>query len=77
MTGHRGRQIRAVRPRLGFIREAITSRRAFWAGLLTTAQSTTMDLIAPMWGMLSDRYGRKIMVTRAMWGEVGPDASTF
>ena len=119
MTGHRQRQIRAMRPRLGFIREAITSRRAFWAtlrgatwqrnlavlwigeliaisgfsvtlpflpyyvqelgitgldqvafwaGLLTTAQSATMALIAPVWGMLSDRYGRKIMVTRAMFG---------
>jgi DHA1 family multidrug resistance protein-like MFS transporter len=27
-----------------------------------------MALIAPVWGMLSDRYGRKIMVTRAMFG---------
>jgi DHA1 family multidrug resistance protein-like MFS transporter len=41
---------------------------AFWAGLLTTAQATTMAVIAPVWGMLSDRYGRKIMVTRAMFG---------
>ena len=41
---------------------------ALWAGLLTTAQATTMALIAPVWGMLSDRYGRKIMVTRAMFG---------
>ena len=41
---------------------------AFWSGLLTTAQATTMALIAPVWGMLSDRYGRKIMVTRAMFG---------
>jgi DHA1 family multidrug resistance protein-like MFS transporter len=119
MAGHRERQIQAVKPRLGSIREAFTSRRqfwatlrgatwqrnlavlwigeliaisgfsvtlpflpyyvqelgiteldrvAFWAGLLTTAQSTTMALIAPVWGLLSDRYGRKIMVTRAMFG---------
>jgi DHA1 family multidrug resistance protein-like MFS transporter len=41
---------------------------AFWAGLLTTAQSTTMALVAPLWGLLADRYGRKIMVVRAMFG---------
>lgn len=43
-------------------------RVAFWAGLLTTAQSTTMALVAPLWGLLADRYGRKIMVVRAMFG---------
>jgi DHA1 family multidrug resistance protein-like MFS transporter len=41
---------------------------AFWAGLVTTAQGTTMALIAPIWGSLADRYGRKIMVVRAMLG---------
>jgi DHA1 family multidrug resistance protein-like MFS transporter len=41
---------------------------AFWAGLLTTSQATTMALIAPVWGSLADRYGRKIMVARAMFG---------
>jgi DHA1 family multidrug resistance protein-like MFS transporter len=41
---------------------------AFWAGLVTSAQATTMALIAPVWGSLSDRYGRKIMVVRAMLG---------
>ena len=40
----------------------------FWSGLLTTAQATTMALIAPVWGSLADRYGRKIMVERAMFG---------
>jgi DHA1 family multidrug resistance protein-like MFS transporter len=43
-------------------------RVAFWAGLLTTAQSTTMAIVAPLWGLLADRYGRKIMVVRAMLG---------
>jgi DHA1 family multidrug resistance protein-like MFS transporter len=41
---------------------------AFWAGLLTSAQSTTMALVGPLWGSLADRYGRKIMVERAMFG---------
>jgi len=40
----------------------------FWSGFLTTAQATTMALIAPVWGSLADRYGRKIMVARAMFG---------
>jgi DHA1 family multidrug resistance protein-like MFS transporter len=119
MTDRRRRPIRAVRPQVGFIGEAITLRKqfwaqvrgatwqrnlvvlwigeliaisgfsvtlpflpyyvqelgiaeldrvAFWAGLLTTAQSTTMALVAPLWGLLADRYGRKIMVVRAMFG---------
>jgi DHA1 family multidrug resistance protein-like MFS transporter len=41
---------------------------AFWAGLITSAQATTMALMAPVWGSLADRYGRKIMVVRAMFG---------
>lgn len=45
-----------------------TSEVAFWAGLLTTCQATTMALVAPVWGSLADRYGRKVMVMRAMFG---------
>ena len=41
---------------------------AFWSGLITSAQATTMALVAPVWGSLADRYGRKIMVVRAMFG---------
>jgi DHA1 family multidrug resistance protein-like MFS transporter len=41
---------------------------AFWSGLLLTAQGVTMAIIAPVWGSLADRYGRKIMVARAMFG---------
>jgi MFS transporter, DHA1 family, multidrug resistance protein len=41
---------------------------ALWAGLTTSAQATTMALLAPIWGSLADRYGRKIMVVRAMFG---------
>jgi DHA1 family multidrug resistance protein-like MFS transporter len=43
-------------------------RVAFWAGLLTSAQAVSMALVAPLWGSLADRYGRKIMVVRAMFG---------
>ena len=41
---------------------------AFWTGLITSAQAVTMALVAPIWGSLADRYGRKIMVVRAMFG---------
>lgn len=41
---------------------------AFWSGLVTASQAVTMALVAPIWGSLADRYGRKIMVVRAMFG---------
>ena len=41
---------------------------AFWSGLLTSSQAVTMAIVAPVWGSLADRYGRKIMVVRAMFG---------
>lgn len=36
-----------------------------WAGLVTSAQAVSMALVAPVWGALADRYGRKLMVLRA------------
>ena len=39
-----------------------------WAGLLTTAGGISMTAFAPLWGMVADRYGRKLMVQRAMFG---------
>jgi len=39
-----------------------------WAGLVTSAQAISMALIAPVWGSLADRYGRKLMVLRATFG---------
>jgi len=43
------------------------SRIAFWAGILASAPGIVMAISAPIWGGLSDRYGRKIMVERAMF----------
>jgi DHA1 family multidrug resistance protein-like MFS transporter len=40
----------------------------FWSGLLIASQAVTMAAVAPLWGSLADRYGRKIMVVRAMLG---------
>jgi DHA1 family multidrug resistance protein-like MFS transporter len=39
-----------------------------WSGLIFSAHSVTMAIFSPIWGALSDRYGRKVMVERAMFG---------
>jgi len=39
-----------------------------WAGLLATAGGISMTAAAPLWGMVADRYGRKPMVERSMFG---------
>jgi DHA1 family multidrug resistance protein-like MFS transporter len=38
-----------------------------WAGILGAAASLTMTIFSPIWGWVSDRYGRKPMVERAMF----------
>jgi DHA1 family multidrug resistance protein-like MFS transporter len=38
-----------------------------WAGVLGAASGLTMTIFSPIWGWLSDRYGRKLMVERAMF----------
>ena len=40
----------------------------FLAGLVFSGQAFTMMIAAPIWGTLADRYGRKIMVERALFG---------
>jgi len=40
----------------------------FWSGLIVSAQAVTMAIFAPIWGSLADRYGRKIMLERAIFG---------
>jgi DHA1 family multidrug resistance protein-like MFS transporter len=39
-----------------------------WSGAVFAAQAVTMTVAAPIWGSLADRYGRKLMVERAMFG---------
>jgi MFS transporter, DHA1 family, multidrug resistance protein len=39
-----------------------------WSGFLFAAPFLVQTLAAPLWGVLGDRYGRKIMVLRAMVG---------
>ena len=38
------------------------------SGLVYSAHSFTMMIASPIWGSLADRFGRKIMVQRAMFG---------
>lgn len=37
-----------------------------WSGVIFSAQAVTMAIFGPIWGALGDRYGRKVMVERAM-----------
>lgn len=41
---------------------------AIWSGLIVFATGITQAIFAPIWGGLADRYGRKMMVNRAMFG---------
>ena len=41
---------------------------AFWAGLANSASGIAMFFSAPLWGIVADRWGRKPMVLRAMFG---------
>ena len=43
------------------------SSAVLWAGTLSFSGSITMAVMAPVWGMLADRHGRKSMVTRSMF----------
>jgi MFS transporter, DHA1 family, multidrug resistance protein len=37
-----------------------------WSGLLYAGTTIALTIFAPLWGSVSDRYGRKVMVVRAM-----------
>jgi len=37
-----------------------------WAGLTAGAPGLVMAVAAPFWGMVSDRFGRKVMIVRAL-----------
>ena len=40
----------------------------FLSGMAFSAQAIMMMIASPVWGMVADRYGRKLMVERAMFG---------
>ena len=39
-----------------------------WTGILASAPAVTMAVMAPVWGALADRVGKKTMLIRAMFG---------
>ena len=39
----------------------------FWVGLATAVQGVARLVTGPAWGVLSDRYGRKLMLIRALY----------
>ncbi|MBI2756408.1 MAG: MFS transporter [Chloroflexi bacterium] len=41
---------------------------ALWTGVLVGAAAVSMTVMSPIWGALSDRYGRKPMLIRSMLG---------
>jgi DHA1 family multidrug resistance protein-like MFS transporter len=38
-----------------------------WSGLVLTGHAVTMSIFAPIWGSLADRFGRKVMLERALF----------
>ncbi|HEX6506203.1 MAG TPA: MFS transporter [Chloroflexota bacterium] len=44
-----------------------TTDVTFWAALLAGGSAISMAVAAPLWGVLADRHGRKIMLVRAMF----------
>jgi len=61
----------AVLPFLPFFIEelGITDKadQAWWAGIVMSAAAVTLAVFAPVWGLLADRFGRRVMVMRAMF----------
>jgi MFS transporter, DHA1 family, multidrug resistance protein len=42
--------------------------QALWAGAINAAGAGVMAITAPIWGLLADRYGRKPMLLRGLFG---------
>lgn len=49
----------------GDLRVTTVGSVPLWIGLILAAQPVTMGISAPVWGMVADRYGRKLMILRA------------
>jgi MFS transporter, DHA1 family, multidrug resistance protein len=43
-------------------------RAALWSGLILAASPLVSGTVAPLWGVLTDRYGAKLMLLRSMAG---------
>lgn len=43
----------------------LTTNISFWSGLIFSISSLTAGIMSPIWGSISDRYGKKPMMARA------------
>src|SRR4051794_30452234 len=39
-----------------------------WAGAMSGGFALVMALMGPVWGIVADRYGRRLMIQRALFG---------
>jgi DHA1 family multidrug resistance protein-like MFS transporter len=42
--------------------------QTLWSGAINAAGAATMAIVSPVWGLLADRYGRKPMLLRGLFG---------
>ncbi len=45
-----------------------SDQAAFWSGMSIGGASLAMFVSAPLWGLISDRFGRKLMFLRSLFG---------
>src|SRR5918997_1370060 len=53
---------------LGDLGVGDVSGQALWSGAINAAGAASMAITAPIWGLLADRYGRKPMLLRGLFG---------
>ena len=44
------------------------TRAGIWAGLMSGGFALVMGVMGPIWGVVADRYGRRLMIQRALFG---------
>lgn len=50
------------------IESGLAENVPFWTGMLVSSGFLTAGLMAPVWGSLADRYGKRIMLARSGYG---------
>lgn len=53
---------------LGELGVTTVDGQALWSGAINAAGAAAMALTAPLWGLVADRYGRKPMLLRGLFG---------